>query len=144
LGTYLLALLIRGLQETFCVDGLQDYILQGTAIHILVWDPWIRAIGSPVVDGIEIRIKQLPEELTEDLLYMIVLLIRSILGARVASSLRDHVFRGEYFMSHKWIWDPGIIHSLIKLLLEDKQYSSREDCNVPIFGFPYVTVWDAC
>jgi hypothetical protein len=141
---YLLALLIGGLQETLCVDDLQDYILQGTVVHILVWDPGIRVIGSPVVDGVEIRVEQFPEELTEDLLHMIVLLIRSILGACVASTLRDHVLRGEYFMSHRWIWDPGIIHSLIQLLLEDKQYSSREDCNVPIFGFPYVTVWDAC
>ena len=77
-------------------------------------------IGSPMVDGFEIRAKRLPEELIEDLLHMIVLLIRSILGACVASILRDHVLRGEYFMSHRWIWDPGIIHNLIQLLLEDK------------------------
>ena len=37
-------------------------------------------------------------------------------------------------MPHRWIWDPGIICSWIHLLLEDKQYFSREDCNVPILG----------
>jgi hypothetical protein len=42
-------------------------------------------------------------------------------------------------MSHRWIWDPSIIYKLIQLLLGDKQYSSREDCNVPIFGHYYVT-----
>jgi hypothetical protein len=30
-----------------------------------------------------------------------------------------------------WTWDPSIIFGGIQLLLEDKQYSSREDCNVP-------------
>jgi hypothetical protein len=93
---YLFALLIGGLQETLCVD-----VLQGTTVHILIWDPGIRMIGSPVVDGVEIIV----EQVSEDLLHMIVLLIRSIMGACVASNLRDHVLRGEYFMSHKWIWD---------------------------------------
>jgi hypothetical protein len=140
---YLLALLIGGLQESLCVDDLQDYILQGTAIHILVWDPRIRVIGSPVVDVVEIRVERLPEELTEDPLHMIVLLIRNILGACVANTLRDHVFfRGEYFMSHRWIWDPGIIHNLIQLFLKDKQFLSKEGCNFPIFGFLYVPVWE--
>jgi hypothetical protein len=137
---YLLALLVGGLQETLFVDVLQKYTLQGTAFHILILDLESRVIGSRVVDGVGIRVERFPEELTEDLLHMIILLIRSILGTCVRT-LRDHVFRGEYF---RWIWDPGIIHSLIQLLLEDKQYSRREDCNVPIFGFPYVMVWDAC
>jgi hypothetical protein len=42
-------------------------------------------------------------------------------------------------VSHRWIWDPGIICSWIQLLLEDKQYSSREDCNVPILGHYNIT-----
>jgi hypothetical protein len=92
-----------------------------------------------MVDGVEIRVERSPE----DLLHMIVLLIRRILGACVASTLMNHVLRGEYLMSPRWIWDPGIIHSLIQLLIEDKQYSSMKDSHVPIFGFPYVTVWDA-
>jgi hypothetical protein len=46
-------------------------------------------------------------------------------------------------MSPRRIWDPRIIHSLINILLEEKKYSSREDCNVPIFGFPYVVVCEA-
>jgi hypothetical protein len=36
---YLLPLLVGGLQETLCVDVMQDYTLQGIAIHILIWDP---------------------------------------------------------------------------------------------------------
>jgi hypothetical protein len=72
---YLLAQLIGGLLESLCVDGLQDYILQGIVVLILVWDQWIRVIGSQVVDGVEIKEEWLPEELTEDLLHMIILLI---------------------------------------------------------------------
>ena len=77
-------------------------------------------LGSLEFDGVEIRVEQLLEELTEDLLHMIILLIRSIWVACVVSTWRDHVLRGEYYMSHRWIWDPGIIYSLIQLLLEDK------------------------
>jgi hypothetical protein len=77
---YLLVPLVGGLQETLGVDVSQDYTLQGTAVHILIWDPGIRVFGSPVVDGVEIRAERLLEELTEDLLHMIALLIRSIWG----------------------------------------------------------------
>jgi hypothetical protein len=101
-------------------------------------------LSSLEFDGVEIRVERLLEELTENLLHMIILLIKRIRVACVVSTWRDHVLRGEYYMSHGWIWDPRIIHGLIQLLLEDKQYSSREDCNVPIFGFTYVTDWDAC
>jgi hypothetical protein len=96
-------------------------------------------LRSPEFDGVEIRVERLLEELTKDLLHMIILLIRNIQVACVVSTWRDHVSRGVYYMSHRWIWDPGIIYRLIQLLLEDKQYSSREDCNVPIFGCFYVT-----
>jgi hypothetical protein len=41
---------------------------------------------------------------------------------------------GFYCVSHRWKWDPGIILEGIRLLLEDKQFSSREDCNVPTLG----------
>jgi hypothetical protein len=41
---------------------------------------------------------------------------------------------GFYYVSHRWTWDPGIIFEGIRLLLEDKQFSSREDCNVPTLG----------
>ena len=47
--------------------------------------------------------------------------------------------RGVYLVSHRWIWDLDIIGSWIQLLLEDKQYSGREDCNVPILGHYYIT-----
>jgi hypothetical protein len=41
---------------------------------------------------------------------------------------------GFYCVSYRWTWDPGIILGGTWLLLEDKQYSSREDCNVPTLG----------
>jgi hypothetical protein len=43
-------------------------------------------------------------------------------------------FEGFYCVSHRWTWDPGILVEWIWLLLEDKQFSSREDCNVPTLG----------
>jgi hypothetical protein len=113
-------------------------------VPILILDPKIGVLGSPEFDRVEIREERLLEDLTKDILHMIILLIRSIRVACVMSTWRDYVLRGEYYMSHKWIWDPGTIHRMIQLFLEDKQYSSREDCNVPIFGFFYVTEWDAC
>jgi hypothetical protein len=39
---------------------------------------------------------------------------------------------------HMWTWDPGIIYGLIQLFLEDKKYSSREDCKVPTVGHHYI------
>jgi hypothetical protein len=41
---------------------------------------------------------------------------------------------GFYCVSHRWTWDPGILFEWIWLLLEDKQFSSREDCSVPTLG----------
>ena len=41
---------------------------------------------------------------------------------------------GFYYVSHSWTWDPGILLQGIWVLLEDKQFSSREDCNVPTLG----------
>jgi hypothetical protein len=59
---------------------------------------------------------------------------------------------GRCSTSFRLVWDPGIIlsFSLIHLvdyrvvmeLLEDKQSLGMEDCNVPIFGFPYSAVVD--
>jgi hypothetical protein len=46
---------------------------------------------------------------------------------------------GFYYVSHRWTWDPGIILEGIWLLLEDKQFSSREDSNVPTLGHHYIT-----
>jgi len=45
---------------------------------------------------------------------------------------------GFYCVSHRWTWDLGIILEGIWLLLEDKQFSSREDCNVPTLGHHYI------
>jgi hypothetical protein len=41
---------------------------------------------------------------------------------------------GFYGVSHRWTWAPGILFEWIWLLLEDKQFSSREDCNVSTLG----------
>jgi hypothetical protein len=41
-------------------------------------------------------------------------------------------------VSHKCTWDPGIILQGIWLFLEDKQFSSRGDCNVPTLGHHYI------
>jgi hypothetical protein len=46
---------------------------------------------------------------------------------------------GFYCVSYRWTWDPGIILGGIRLLLEDKQYSSREDYNVPTLGHHYIS-----
>jgi hypothetical protein len=34
---------------------------------------------------------------------------------------------------------PGIIFGWVQLFLEDKQYSSKEDCNVPTLGHQGIT-----
>ena len=44
------------------------------------------------------------------------------------------ILDGFYCVSHRWTWDPGILLGGISVLLEDKQFSSREDCNVPTLG----------
>jgi hypothetical protein len=41
---------------------------------------------------------------------------------------------GLYYVSHRWTWDPGILIWGIWVLLEDEQFSSREDYNVPTLG----------
>jgi hypothetical protein len=52
-------------------------------------------------------------------------------GGRVYEYSSLHGF---YYESHRWTWDPGILLGEIWVLLEDKQFSSREDCNVPTLG----------
>jgi hypothetical protein len=46
---------------------------------------------------------------------------------------------GFYYVSHGWTWDPGILLGGIWVLLEEKQFSSREDCNVPTLGHHHRT-----
>jgi hypothetical protein len=41
-------------QETLGVEVLQDYIVQGTAVHILILDPGIGVLGSPWFDVVDI------------------------------------------------------------------------------------------
>jgi hypothetical protein len=57
-------------------------------------------------------------------------------GDRVCDS---SALDGAYYVSHRWTWDLGIIYGLIQLFLEDKQYSSREECNVPTLGHHYIS-----
>jgi hypothetical protein len=100
-------------------------------------------LGSSTFDGVEFRVEWLLGELTEILWPLIILLIRSMWVSCVVSTWRDHILRGVYLVSHRWIWDPGIICSWIQLLLEDKQYSGREDCNVPILGHYNITTFQS-
>jgi hypothetical protein len=91
-------------------------------------------LGSSTFDGVEFRVEWLLRALIEIPWPLIILLIRSMWVSCVVSTWRYHILRGVYLVSDRWIWDLGIICSWIQLLLEDKQYSSREDCNVPILG----------
>jgi hypothetical protein len=122
------------LQETHGLDMLQNYTPQGIAVHILIWDPGIGVLGSSALDGVEFRVEWFLRELSEILWPLIILLIRSLSVSCMVSTWRDHILRAVYLVSHSWIWDPDIICSWIHLLLEDKQYSNREDYNVPILG----------
>jgi hypothetical protein len=45
---------------------------------------------------------------------------------------------GLFFVSHQWTWDPGIILEKIWLFVEDNQFSSKEDYNVPTLGHHYI------
>jgi hypothetical protein len=109
----------------------------------LAWDPGITGLGISLIDGVEFRVEWLLGELTEILWPLIILLIRSMWVSCVVSTWRDHILRGVYLVSHRWIWDPGIICSWIQLLLEDKQYFGREDCNVPILGHYNITTFQS-
>jgi hypothetical protein len=131
------------LQETHGSDMLHDYISQGIAIHILIWNPGIGVLGSSTFDGVEFQVEWLLEELTEILWPLIILLIKSMWVSRVVNTWRDHILRGVYLVSHRRIWDPSIICSWIQLLLEDKQSSGREDCNVPILGHYNITTFQS-
>jgi hypothetical protein len=124
-------------RETHGVDMLKNYTPQGIAVHILIWDPGIGVLGSSAFD----RVEWLLGDLTEILWPLIILLIKSMWVSCVVSTWRDHILRGVYLVSHRWIWDPGIICSWIQLLLEDKQYFGREDCNVPILGHYNITTF---
>jgi hypothetical protein len=121
------------LQKTHGVDMLQNYTPQGTVVDILIWDPWIGVLDSSAFDAVQFRVEWLLKELTEIPQPLIILLIRSMWVSCVVSTWRYHILRAVYLVSHRWIWDPDIICSWIQLLLEDKQYSGREDCNVPIW-----------
>jgi len=62
-------------------------------------------------------VEQLIEELTKDLLHMIILLIRSLWVSCIMSTWRGHYLRGAYYMSHMWIWDPCIIYIYIYIYI---------------------------
>jgi hypothetical protein len=100
-------------QETHGVDMLKNYTPQGIAVHILIWDPGIGVLGSSAFDRIEFQVEWLLGELTKILWPLIILLIKSMWVSCVVSTWRDHILRGVYLVSHRWIWDPGIICSWI-------------------------------
>jgi hypothetical protein len=122
---------------------LQNYTPQGIVVHILIWDPGFGVLGSSMFDGFEFQVEWLLGELTEILWPLIILLIRSMWVSCMVSIWRGHILRGVYLVSHMWIWDPGIICSWIQLFLEDMQYSSKEDCNVPILGQYNITTFQS-
>jgi hypothetical protein len=88
--------------------------------------------------------------LIELLQYRVSLLIDSIQEVSYVSTLPTT--RQAEYASHlpRVVWDPGIIfsfslvqsmgHLVVMVLLEDKKSLGREDCDVPIFGFPYFAV----
>jgi hypothetical protein len=96
-------------------------------------------LGSSMFDGVEFRVEWLLGDLTVIPWPLIILLIRSMWVSCVVSTWRGHIFRGVYLETHRWTWDLSIICSWIQLLLEDKQYSGREDYNVPILGHYKIT-----
>jgi hypothetical protein len=95
-------------------------------------------------------VEQFFEGLIELLQYRLFYLSSSIQKVSYVSTLSDHALSGGCFTSSKVVWDPSIIfsfsmvqlmeHQVVVALLEDKQSLGREDCNVPIFGFPCSTV----
>jgi hypothetical protein len=128
----------------------------------LAWDPGISVLDSSTADTearasfffheIGSLVEQFFEGLIELLQYRVALLIDSIQEASYVSTLSDHALSRGCFTSSKLVWDPGIIFSfslvqsmerqVVMALLEDKQSLGREDCNVPIFGFPCSAVGD--
>jgi hypothetical protein len=58
-------------------------------------------LGIPKSIGVEIRVERLLEELTEDLLRMIILLIKSIWVSYVVSTWRGYVLSEAYYRSHR-------------------------------------------
>jgi hypothetical protein len=122
------------LHETHGVDMLQNYTPQGIVVDILIWDLGIGVLYSSSFDGVEFRVEWLLRELIKIPRPLNILLIRSMWVSCMVRNWRYHILRGEYLVSHRWIWDPDIICIWIQLLLEDKQYSSTEDYNVPILG----------
>jgi hypothetical protein len=100
---------------------------------------WIGVLGGIFYEG-----------WTEYLQYLFSLLIGGLHEASCVSTLQDNIVGGRCSMSFRLVWDPGITlsfslvqlvdHRILMALLEDKQTLGREDCNVPIFGFPCLAV----
>ena len=106
---------------------------QGIAVHILIWDPGIGVLGSSSFDGVEFRVEWLLGELTEILWPLIILLIRSMWVSCVVSTWRDHILRGVYLVSHRWIWDPGTICSGFSYCLRTSNISAGRTVMSPFW-----------
>jgi hypothetical protein len=82
--------------------------------------------------------------------YQNFILIDSIQEVSYVNTFSDHVLSEGFFTYSRVVWDLGIIFNFIRVqqmehqvvveFLEDKKYLGREECNVPIFGFPYFVV----
>jgi hypothetical protein len=102
-------------------------------------DHWIGVLGGILYEG-----------WTKYLQYLIALLTDSIQEVARASTLQNNTLSRGCFTSYILVLDLGITLSLslVQLvdhmveveLLEDKRSLGREECNVPIFGFPYYAV----
>jgi hypothetical protein len=81
--------------------------------------------------------------------YIFSLLINGLHDASCVSTLQENFVVGRCSMSFL-VWDPRITlsfilvhlvdHRILMEFLEEKKNLGREDCNVPIFGFPYLAV----
>jgi hypothetical protein len=126
----------------------------------LAWDPRISILDSSTINTktrvsscfneIGSLTKQFFKGLIELLQYRVALLSSRVQEASYVRTLPDHALSRGYFTSSRVVWDPGIIFSfslaqsmerqVVMALLEDKQSLGREDCNVPILGFPCSTI----
>jgi hypothetical protein len=118
-------------------EGRADSYFQEFSHMVL----WVGSLEEPFSEG-WIRFLQC----------MVALPISSIQVASCVSALLDNDLRRGCFTSFRLVWDPGIIlsfglvqlvdHRVVMALFEDNQSLGREDCNVPIFGFPCSAIGD--
>jgi hypothetical protein len=107
--------------------------------ELIHMEQWIGVLGGSFYEG-----------WTEYLQYLFALLISGLHETSWMSTLQDNIVGNRCSTSFRLVWDPRITlnfglvqpidHRVVMALLEDKQSLGREDCNVPIFGFPLLAV----